>query len=599
MPTLERALAGVLECHVALRNWRAVLAAEDKLLAALATDSEERVERLLEFGDRALENENVDHARARFGAARDAAPSDPRPLERLLTIAEQAVDDEAILALRSALIEHVADPAERARAALDLAAFCLETGDHEEQALQLLERALDDAPGELEALETLASLLADNQEWAELERIYRKVIEAYEPYVTDEDGPEHVVLAELYRKLALLFRDHLEDPEQALVALDKEFGLRPDDLEGRLLAAELATELELPAQALVHLRHASELAPMHAETYRRLHTLGQQFSEPETAFLAASVLHALGEANEDERATYEASQVQGVPALVRPLRREAWSWLRTKQHDTLVDQVMRAIAPSVLRARVLQLEEKKKLPALPERQDPKTSTASVVRSIGWASQFLGVEAPAIYLDDKVEAPLSARFARHQAMVVGKTAMRGRSIGELAFLAGRHLALRQAEHELVSHMASIDELSACFLAAVKLALGAAPSGPLAAIVDALATALASQTSREERAQLDAAVKTLTKKTAQLDLTAWVGAVERCATRAGYVLCGDLALAIKLIDAEGDSAFTTARERIADLCSFTVSGQHMKLRQELGSSLVAHGGLPRVTVPSPGR
>ncbi|MBM4374667.1 MAG: hypothetical protein FJ095_06255 [Deltaproteobacteria bacterium] len=599
VPTLERALAGVLECHVAQRNWRALTVAEDKLLAALEPDSEERVERLLEFGERALENENLEHARSRFSAARSAAPSDVRPLERLLALAEQADERDTILSLRAELIDHLSDPAERARASLNLATLCIESGDHEEQALQLLERALDDAPGELEALETLASILAENQEWAELERIYRKVIAAYEPYVTDEGVPERIVLAELHRKLALLFRDHLEDPEHALAALDEEFALRPDDLKGRLLAAELATELKQPAQALVHLRYASELDPLHVETYRRLHALGQQFSEPETAYLAASVLHALSEADDAERATYEANRVQGVPAHQRPLRREAWAWLRTKHHDTLVDRVMRAIAPSVLRARVLQLEEKKRLPALPERQDPKTSTASVVRSIGWASQFLGVEPPAIYLDDKVEVPLSARFARHQAMVVGKTAMRGRSIGELAFLAGRHLALRQSEHELVSHMASIDELSACFLAAVKLTLGAAPSGPLAAIVDALAATLASQTSREERSELDAAVKALTKKSAQLDLTAWVGAVERCATRAGYVLCGDLELAIKLVEAEGDSAFSTARERIADLCSFTASGAHTKLRQELGSSLVGRAELPRISVPPPGR
>ena len=259
---------------------------------------------------------------------------------------------------------------------------------------------------------------------------------------------------------------------------------------------------------------------------------------------------------------------------------------------------MRAISPAILRARVIQLEERGKLAPLPERQDAKTSTASVVRSIAWAAQYLGVDAPAIYLDDKLDAPIAARFAKHQALVVGKAAMRGRSVAELAFLAGRHLAFRLPEHELVAHMQTIDELTACFLAGIKLTLGAAPSGPLSAIVDGLAKVLGSQITPAEFAELETAVKILTARTTSLDLGAWVASVERCATRAGFVLCGDLALSIKQVESEGDSGFSTARARIADLCAFAVSGSHMKLRQELGSTLIDATDRPRLTMPPPG-
>jgi hypothetical protein len=258
---------------------------------------------------------------------------------------------------------------------------------------------------------------------------------------------------------------------------------------------------------------------------------------------------------------------------------------------------MRAVAPAVLRARVLQLEEKGKLPALPERQDPKSSTVSVVRSIGWACQFLSLDAPAIYLDEKIDAPLSARLGKYQTMIVGKSAMRGRNLCELAFLVGRHLALRTPEHELVAHMQSIDELSACFLAALKIVLGVAPSGPLTGVVDTLARLLAAQQTDDERHELEGAVKSLAEHTDQLNLGRWVASVERCATRAGYLLCGDLATAIELVRGEGDSAFSSANSRIQDLCAFAVSGSHMKLRQELGSSLLGSEQRPRITLPPP--
>ncbi len=592
VPQLESAHAGVLDLLVAQGNWRAVQNTEDKLLASLQSGDDRRLARLLEFGDRAADNGSDDQARTRFAQARAEFPNDERPLRRLLALFEKLHAVAELIEVRRRIAEFIDDPQARAQTYFELAQFCIDEGDYEEEALQLFELALDDDSELLAALESLAAILAENQEWAELERIYRKAIAAY---ADRNDATGRVVIAELHRKLALLFRDHLEDPEQAMVALSDELKLRPDDLSALLLAAELSVELEDPAKALVHLRRSTELEPLRIETYRQLYELGQRFEEPETSFLASSVMHALGAARDVETETFEAHRIQGVPAHRRPLRREAWSWLRDKKHDTLLDRVMRAIAPAVLRARVLQLEERGKLAPLPERQDPKTSTASVVRSIGWASQYLGVDAPAVYLDDKIDAPLTARFAKHQAMVVGKAAMRGRSVGELAFLAGRHLALRLPDHELVAHMQTIDELSACFLAGIKLTLGAAPSGPLAGVVDGLAKVLGAQISPDEFAELETSVKILTARTSQLDLGAWVSSVERCATRAGFVLCGDLALAIKQVESEGDSAFSTARARIADLCAFAVSGSHMKLRQELGSTLIDATERPRLTMP----
>jgi tetratricopeptide (TPR) repeat protein len=589
VPDLARAHAGVLACHVDQKNWKAVQAAEEKLLATLPPEDERRLESLLEFAERAATNDARERALSHLLLANQEFPADRRPLDRLLSLHEADGHDAEAMMVRRKLVEFIEHPGERAQALFELGESCMEAGD-EEEALRLFELVLDADPGCLEALEQLAATLADNQEWAELERIYRKMIDAYRD---EADGPSRSILCELHRKLALLFRDHLEDPEQALAALDDDLALRPDDTGGLLLAAELSLELENHARALLHLRRVTQLEPLNVEAYRKLFELGQRFDDAESTFLASSVLRALGASTPEQAEVYEANAVQGVPAHRRPLRPEAWLWFRDKTHDIAIDGVMRALAPAVIRARVRHLEEKKKLPALPERHDPKTSTASVVRTIGWASQFLGVEAPAIYLDDKIDTPMSARFAKHQALIVGKGAMRGRSMGELAFFAGRHLALCLPENELLPHMHSIDELTACLLAGIKLTLGAAPSGPLAAVVDTLAGTLATQLDDEERGALDRAVRRLTaRNTGQIDLTAWVAAVERSATRAGFVLCGDLGLAIKLIEAEGDSAFSSARSRIADLCAFAISSEHMKLRQEFGSSLIEDAELPRL-------
>jgi tetratricopeptide (TPR) repeat protein len=592
VPNDLRALGGLIELHAEQGNWRSVFAVEDKLLASLPSGGPERLAELLSFGDRALGRGDANQAKARFIQARDEYPRDLRPLEKLQAIFEEQKAIEHVLDNKRRIAALLDDPSARARAYLELGQYCLASVQSEEEALAAFELALDSDPTLLQALEVLAGALAESQEWAELERVYRKMIRAF---TERQDGSSRTVLAELHRKLALLYRDHLEDPEQALAALDGELAIRPYDLSGQLLAAEISDELAQPAKTLVYLRKAAEVDPTRVETYRRLYALGHKHGEPETSFLAASVTVARGKAEARETATYERHKVDGVPPHKRPIRREAWSWLRDRHHDPVVDRVMSAVAPAVLRTRVLQLEERGKLPPLPERQDPKTSTVSVVRSIGWASQFLAVDAPAIYIDDKVDVALSSRFAKHQTTIIGRSALRGKNLGELAFLVGRHLALRTPEHELVAHMQSIDELSACFLAAIKLVLGAAPAGPLSTIVDNLARLLATQQTDEERAALDAAVRKLAQRGDQLNLGEWVASVERCATRAGYLLCGDLCTAVAMVESEGDSPFSTAQSRVDDLCAFAVSGSHMKLRQELGSSLIEAPDRPRISMP----
>jgi hypothetical protein len=64
---------------------------------------------------------------------------------------------------------------------------------------------------------------------------------------------------------------------------------------------------------------------------------------------------------------------------------------------------------------------------------------------------------------------------------------------------------------------------------------------------------------------------------------VRAVELCATRAGFTLCGDLETAVSVLRREGDSPFLDVDKRLDDLYVFAVSKACALLRIELGSSL----------------
>lgn len=583
-PTDRHALAGIIDLNVEQKNWRAVHSAEQKFLAGL-DDGETKLAELLASGDRWLEQAE-DHRRAkeRYTDARDAFEDAVEPLQRLLAMYEKEGATERAVQMQRLIAERLTDPRSRARAFFAIGEICLFELKDERGGYEAFELALEHDPTMLEALEVLATALADDQEWGELERIYQKMIAKFHALTSDKQT--RTVLCELYRRSALLCRDHLDDPGSALNAVESELAIRPRSLSAQILACELAVELEDGSRALEHLRAAAVLEPGRSETYHQLFALGQRFDAPEVAFMAASVATVLGVSDDRERLIYREHRVQGVAPHCRPMSPRGWAWLR-QERDTSVEEVMGAIAPAVLRTRVKQLDKAGELPVLLQeaRQDPDTSTVSAVKSLQWASHFLGAPIPDIYLDEELDGHYVATFAKRQSTIIGKDALRGRTLGELAFLVGRHLTLRIPEHELVAHLSSSDELTVTFLAALHIVLGTAPTSSKSSVkaVETLAKILAKNQTPDERKALVVAVNRFNDAGGRVSINRWLRAVDLCATRAGFVLCGDLETAVDIIRREGDSPFTSVERRLDDLCTFAVSADCARARQELGSSL----------------
>jgi tetratricopeptide (TPR) repeat protein len=594
-----RALSGSLELNAELGNWVAVEPVEARYLDLVG--AEHRYAELCASGERWLrQGRNVDLARQRFEAARDGFPGQRLPLQRLLEIYGGLKATEQVVDTRKRLLELVADSDERAEGYFDLGEWCLFEVRRPHDAHYAFEKALEARPTRLEILEVLATSLAELQEWAELERVYRKMVTLLEQLAV-EHPPVHV-LAEIHHRLALLYRDHLEDSATALKAIGESLVHNPLNLSGQLLAAELADELGDSAAAIVHLGRAAAIEPKRNATYHELFALARRSGDEEAAFLTASVLALTESASDEQRILYHKHRPDPVPAHKQVLDPADWELLRDAAREPGLEAVMTAVAPAVLRLRVMQLEAEGKLPRLPDsgRQDPETSTISVVRSIGWASHFLGLPTPAIHVNEEAAGTLVAPFAKHQSVVAGRLALRGRSLGELAFLVGRHLALRLPEHELVVHLRSVDELTACFLAALELVLhGAAPGvgGQIGAAAKVLAGLLDKQQTEQERANLGEAVERFQQAGGRVRIPEWLASVERCATRTGLLLCGDLATAAALIRDESEPAFLGAADRIDDLCAFAVSEEHMALREALGCDVSAEAnGAP--VEPQPG-
>jgi tetratricopeptide (TPR) repeat protein len=580
-PAQRAAIEAVLELNLAEGDYKAVAAADERLLATLVEPAD-RFARLFAIGVRWEDKGESARAKAAFERARAINGDDVALLEKLAPIYEAAGAAAEAFAVRRRLAELTREPRLKATRFFALGRQCL-AERREELGLELLDHALESDPTMLEPLALVAQVLADRQEWSELEQAYRRMLERVDHI---PKGPVRTeVTFELCRLLGLLFRDHLEDPALALDAFEDAVHSKPEDLPTLLTAADLARSLGKNDRAVIHLQAAAAIEPARIATYHDLFEVFQKLRRPDQAFCAASVTMFLRKADARERFIFEEHKPDGVAKLAYALPPEGWEWLRAHDRDRHAEAVLAAVTPAAISVRLAELEAEGRLPDLDPaaRQDPEKSTVSIVRSFKWASHFLGVSAPAIHLHDDPELSLAAVVAEEPTVFVGGRALRGRSLPELAFLAGRHLAYHVGSHRLLLYYPSIEELTVCFLAAVRIVMPEVPAPPaIRAQVTELTRGITQRISESARVDLAAAVAEFEKAGSRVHLAEWVGAVEKCATRAGYLLAGDLEVAAAMERTEPRGVLEL-EARIADLLAFSVSDELHALRASLGIAI----------------
>ena len=475
------------------------------------------------------------------------------------------------------------DPRERAERYYALGKQCLGELRKDDLGLELFDLALESDPTMLEPLAEIAKVLGARQEWSQLEQAYRRMLERVDQI---PEGPVRTeVTFELCRRLGLLFRDHLEDPALGLDAFEDAVHAKPTDLPMVLTTAELARSLGKHDRAALHLAEAAALDPARVDTFHDLFEAFQKLRRPDQAFQAAGVTMLLRQADARERFIFEEHKHDGVPKPAYAMPAEGWEWLRPHDRDLHAEAVLAAITPAAIAVRLAQLSADGRLPSMDpkDRQDPSLSTIAIVRSFAWASHFLAVPAPAIYLNDDPQLALASVVTEEPTVIAGVKAQRGRSLTELAFMVGRHLAYHVGPHRLLLYYPSIEELTVCFLAAIRLVLPEVPAPPsVRSAVAELERGIALRITEANRVDLAAAVAAFEAHGSRVHLAEWAGDVERCATRAGFVLSGDLEVSATLLRAE-PRAVLTPDEKVADLCAFAVSEEHHALRESLGIAI----------------
>jgi hypothetical protein len=382
-----------------------------------------------------------------------------------------------------------------------------------------------------------------------------------------------------------------------LVALEQQVArltMRVVELERELekAMAREAVEVDLsdvPAAPVASEESAEELSrrvrsdPRDVPSLRGLYRIFARDGNVDRLWLVSEALEYLGAANEDELATFHTYDNK---ALIKPksaLTETGWKLLFHPDEEILTGQIFADIVPAVLMGRVSALRRDKSLPKLDPagKQDPKMSTLQAVRCFAWAAAFLGMGAPPLYVDPEVEPSVEMVPGLPPATRLGRGSLSGRSAGELAFLAGRHLCCYREEHFVRWLVPSTPDLEDLFLAALCIANASIPlTAEIKQRVIPLSKAIEPVLEPVAIDRLRGHFLRFLEEGGRTNLHRWANAVDRTAQRAGLLLANDLGAAHRVLEKEDPASLAG---KMDDLIAFVVSDRYASLRKQIGVAL----------------
>jgi tetratricopeptide (TPR) repeat protein len=475
------------------------------------------------------------------------------------------------------------EPTPTARAALLQRAALIERDELEshEKAAELLERALDDAPGLVEAFDALEAILTEGKQWKELARALRTALRRLPE--GGEGDADRATRVRLSHRLGEVLRLHLDDLDGARAAYAVADALEPRNPGRQALLVELyALAGREHAEAAIALHQRLIAAdPDRLPSYRALAQLYRDVGAEDKLWCVAATLCFLRKADDELRAVFEARRPDRT-AVTERIPAELWRRLAHPAEDVLVGRLFALAGPFVALAAaeahtVLGLRRA-------ERVDPASDERPAARALARACHALGTTPPDLFFDGKEREALVLRNLREgathtPALVVGTLEAKGQpsDLAELDFRVARAAALLRPE-TLLRGLAPPALLQNALESL--LAIGGALPVPM----DSLSEEIAALVPAELAGPLgEEARRLVAERGTSPSVTAWMGGVDLTSARIAFALTGDLAAAAQVIvNAPPDSSPLPAKRRLKDLVAFSVSEDYFDVRRALGVS-----------------
>jgi tetratricopeptide (TPR) repeat protein len=574
-------------------DWDAVIHAKRALMGKAGED--ERVALLDEIGGIYTEQQqNGQRAIAAYLEALEIRSQDHQILQKVLDLYTSTKQWKKAVEIIERFADMEPDLLRKGKYCQAAGTICRDELKALDQAIDFYDKSLDcffdpaaKVPksmlsGCLKAFADIDKMLTAKRDWKNQERAYRRMIKRL-------PGGDKI-LVDLWHALGEIYRSRLKHYKSAIQAFEIAAQLDPDNRQRHEILAELyiLAGPDMADKAVVEHMTMLKQDPYKYDSYKALRKIYMDTHQYDKTWCVCSTLAFLNKADPEEVQFFEQYKPRGFVKARQRLTEEVWRRLYHPDEDLFIGAILGAIsqAAALVRAQPhkdfgLRRKDKRQI---------ETDQLQFSKIFYYVSQVLNVPVPEVYLqpDQQGEILLANTVEKGQlvpSFVARANLLQGRPEREIAFVASRKLAFMRPEHYLKLALPTNTELKTALLSAIVLVQPRFPlQGESQGLVAQYMPVLQKRVTPNVREQLGHVVNRFLQHAGEVDLAKWGNAVDLTTHRVGFLLCGDLAVAAKMVSMEPTVVGgLQVKDKIKELVLYSVAEEFFAARQHLGTTI----------------
>jgi tetratricopeptide (TPR) repeat protein len=597
-PTHRDTLLAVIAIQEEQNDFEAVIHAKRGLMAT--GEDAERVALLTEIGGIYHQKlQNGQKAISAYLEALDIVPEDHQLLQRVLDLYTETKQWRLAVDTIERFVSLEPNPIYKGSYYHAAGSICRRELKDLNEAISYYDRALDSffaGDGELpesalkrafESFEYIQKILNDQRDWKEQERAFRKMIKRLQGKL-----PGSPIHAGLWHSLGEIYRSRLKHYQSAISAFEIALELDPTDANRREILVELylTSGPEYSDKAIAQHMQMLRDNPFKYDSYKSLRRIYMDTHQYDKAWCVCNTLAFLKQADPEEMQFYEQYKPRGfVKAKQAPMNNEVWRNIFHPEENRYISSIFAA----VWEGPVMKYARPAKAFALKPKDRRQLASDQLMfsRIFSYIAETMGVmPLPDVYVQENQPGEISlANVLEKQRLipsfVVGKNLLAGRPEKEVAFVAARKLCLVRPEHYLRLALQTNTERKVALLAAIAMVV---PNFPvpqeLIPYVQQEMGQIQTRVAAGVLEQLARLVRDFMQKAPEVDLSKWEHAVDATSYRVGFILCGDLEVAARMVSAEPVVVGgPQVKDKVKELVLYSVSESYFAVRQQLGLTI----------------
>ena len=604
-PTHRETLQAVIDLQQQQGDWEAVIHAKRGLIAT--SQNKERTQLLDEVAGIYHEKlQNPQKATAAYLEALEFSPEDHQLLQKLLDIYTETKQWKKAVETIERFIALEADSVRRGAYYHAAATVCRDELKSLDEAVEYYSKALDSffanperlpeamIPRALKSFEAIDKVLTTKRDWKGQERSYREMIKR----LPKQGSPVfHKIQVGLFDGLGEIYRSRLKHYQSASQAyeiaqqLDPKNELRADGTDRAEILAELylVSGPEYTDKAVEQHMRMLRNEPFKYDSYKALRRIYMDAHQYDKTWCVCNTLAFLKKADADELQFYEQYKPRGLVKAKNVMSPDTWSKLVHPDENRYISSIFGACWQGVAAMKAFPHKEfgiKRK-----DKRALAGDSLMFSKLFYYVAQVLNVPLPEVFLvEDNKAADIQLANAIEKtellpSFVVRPHLLQGKSEREIAFLSARRLTFMRPEYYLKMLLPTNTELKVVVLSAIVMVQPRFPVPPdMVQLVQQYLPEMQKRMPPQVLEQLAAVVARFVQAAPEINLAKWGHAVDAVSYRAGFVVCGDLEVAARLVSAEPVTVGgPQVKDKIKELVLYSISEEFFTVRAQMGLTI----------------